>query len=86
MCECAIIEDIDGFVFLWLCSLSDIKECNSTDACAVNEDCVEEIGTFHCNCKAGYHRNVTNSTECFGKRVGVKDVIVIAIGCFHDQI
>ena len=48
-------------------SLTDIDECTlNTDDC--DQLCVNDIGSYHCECYSGYFRD-NNLSSCVGKRV-----------------
>ncbi|MDA8032207.1 MAG: calcium-binding EGF-like domain-containing protein [Alphaproteobacteria bacterium] len=45
---------------------TDIDECNGTNPCAPNGNCVNTNGSFTCNCSSGYELD-TGGQSCSGK-------------------
>ena len=60
--------------FVYICCTCIVLNCQLTadiDECTPNIDdcdelCVNEIGSYHCECYDGYFRD-NNSASCFGK-------------------
>ena len=44
---------------------TDIDECNGTNPCAPNGNCVNTNGSFTCNCSSGYELD-TGGQNCSG--------------------
>ena len=47
---------------------TDIDECNGTNPCAPNGNCVNTNGSFTCNCSSGYELD-TGGQSCSGKPI-----------------
>ncbi|KRT81667.1 EGF-like domain containing protein [Oryctes borbonicus] len=52
----------------------DINECYDEDTCDSNQDCINTHGSYHCNCKRGFTKDITGAcvdvNEC---QVGTHD-------------
>ena len=47
--------------------VADLDECNThTYTCDVNADCVNTVGSYSCNCRAGY---TGSGQTCNGKKL-----------------
>ena len=47
--------------------VSDIKECDAADKGGCTHTCVEEVGSYHCECQTGYQLAEDKKT-CKGER------------------
>ena len=65
---CHSIVTLLTLLFKCLILLEDINECKTERACGENAECVNNKGSFLCNCKNGYHGNPP-SEKCEGKIV-----------------
>ena len=61
--SCSGIMKID-LVLTHYCGL-DINECNTSNG-GCNQTCVNEVGSYHCECGTGYTLN-SNNHNCDGK-------------------
>ena len=52
----------DIFHVFMFCTL-DIRECDGTHNCDTNAQCMEEQGSFSCQCNTGF---TGNGTTCVG--------------------
>ena len=57
---------------------TDIDECNGTNPCAPNGNCVNTNGSFTCNCSSGYELD-RSGQSCSGKSTHLPVVITLCI-------
>ena len=57
---------------------TDIDECNGTNPCAPNGNCVNTNGSFTCNCSSGYELD-RSGQSCSGKSTQLPVVITLCI-------
>ena len=48
---------------------ADIDECQPGNDCVEHANCVNTVGTYRCECEAGYRGN--GKIECAGKRPSI---------------
>lgn len=53
-------------IFVHIYYIADIDECKVIHDVCRNGECVNDRGSYHCNCKAGYTPDITG-TACVGK-------------------
>ena len=72
----------DYFLILFLSYLifADLEECSTnTHNCDVNADCMNTVGSYSCNCRAGYTGNgqACNGKKSTNQRVSKEQFILI---------
>ena len=55
MCIICLDQNTQSMQALSKCT--DIDECGRSDACHVNADCRNTLGSYTCTCRSGYHGN-----------------------------
>ena len=58
LAKCWPFTDSPGFICL------DINECSDSRTCPENSLCVNELGTYTCQCLAGFYENECTGDQC----------------------
>ena len=56
---------------------SDINECNNTNRCDDNADCVDSDGSYWCQCLPGFLGDGYNCTGQFPAKMVVHNIITV---------
>ena len=56
---------------------TDIDECKKGNICQENQNCFNEVGSYHCSCIDGYHMA---SGECVPNSQSGQPTIYLAVG------
>ena len=53
-------------ILIFFCFLTDIKECDDNNGnCFENSNCVNNLGSFACECQRGYEMMDGECTGCY---------------------